>query len=253
MHALWCEWCGNPLNDKVSICTQCHETVKSNWGSIILFPFEIITLALFAFGAIMTFLFDAAIFAVVLLLAGFILALPATRKKIKIMTIGKRRKRVLLNVARILLLVILWFAGILAIPSSSVSATITDNYGNTLEKAAVNLRAENNENSAKFDDQYVGADITVSGTVHHIDHNDATLSLGGKTYRTEVYRIFLEEDWEIIVISSEHPEIIDLQKGDKVRITSQIEGVSGDYIILSYHRIKNLSVLVDYTTIETIS
>lgn len=246
----FCEWCGNQLEDRASICPQCRESVKNRFASTMFLAMDAITAAIYAFLTIVVLYCDMAVFSALILVLGFVLALPSTHKQIKAMTLHKKGKRVFINIIRTVLLVILWFIAFLVIPNNKVSATIIDNYGDKLEKAAVNLTAEYNDNSVQFDEQYLGASITVSGTVERVDHDDELLTARGKIYQSDVYHIFLKEGWKIDVIGSEHPEVIDLQKGDKVQISSQIEKGTSSCIILSYYRLLNQSVIIDYTTIE---
>ncbi len=66
---------------------------------------------------------------------------------------------------------------------------------------------------------YQGAEATVQGTVEKVDASMETFG----TYNKQVYKVYLQEGWEITVLQEFHDEVADLSKGDKVKITSTLQ------------------------------
>ena len=99
-------------------------------------------------------------------------------------------------------------------------ATVVDTDGQTVEISSKELIALREENSAKFSDKYWATQATINGTVEKVDSQWETW---GSTTES-VYVIYLEEGWVVTVLEEEHPEVIDFSKGDKVEITSTIQG-----------------------------
>ena len=98
-------------------------------------------------------------------------------------------------------------------------ATIVDNNGNTVQMSAKELAAVYEENEAKYKNTYQKAKCTVDGTV---DSVESFLESYGSS-RQSVYRITLNEGWQVTVLEKGHEEVIDLSKGDKVQITSYLQ------------------------------
>ncbi|MCI5524471.1 MAG: OB-fold putative lipoprotein [Dorea sp.] len=98
-------------------------------------------------------------------------------------------------------------------------ATIVDNDGNTVQMTAEELIAIYDENEANYEKKYQGAEATVEGTVEKVDASLITFGSSNK----QVYKIYLQEGWEIIVLQEFHDEVVNLSKGDKIKITSTLQ------------------------------
>lgn len=109
---------------------------------------------------------------------------------------------------------------------SSVKATIIDNDGATVSLSSKEILEIYNGNEAKFDKSYEGAQVTIAGTIESIEAGRNS-SLG-----QSVYGITLEEGWWIMVLKNSHDEVVDLVPGDKVTITSTLQGCSVDKVEL---------------------
>lgn len=90
---------------------------------------------------------------------------------------------------------------------SDSPATIVDNDGNTVQMTAEELKAEYDENTARFKELYYGGDIELTGTVESVSTNT----------------VKLKEGWEIELSPRKHGDLLtSLNKGDKVYVKSNI-------------------------------
>ena len=97
---------------------------------------------------------------------------------------------------------------------SSIKAKITDNNEKQIETTANELLNIYNENSAKFEKNYMDATIELEGIVEKVSSN-----MGGWIYDI----VYLEDDWEIL-FSKGYYDLSNLEKGTKVHIKSKIAG-----------------------------
>ena len=98
------------------------------------------------------------------------------------------------------------------------TATITDNDGNTVQMTAKELISINEENESKFKKQFELADITVEGKVEKVE--EAKLDFSFRY--VDVIHLYLEGGWQIDLLKDKHEEVIDLSKGDSVKVSSKI-------------------------------
>ena len=98
------------------------------------------------------------------------------------------------------------------------TATITDNDGNTVQMTAKELISINEENESKFKKQFELADITVEGKVEKVE--EAKLDFSFRY--VDVIDLYLEGGWQIDLLKDKHEEVIDLSKGDSVKVSSKI-------------------------------
>ncbi len=113
---LFCEWCGNPITENASICTACKEMVKSGGSKKIFSIISIICIALLIFSIVMS-LTSGAFIPVILFAIGIILLLPFTKNAIKSATHTKQSLRKPLNIIRVILVIVLAFAGLVSQPA----------------------------------------------------------------------------------------------------------------------------------------
>lgn len=110
--------------------------------------------------------------------------------------------------------------------SSDTKATIIDNEGNTVQMTAKELIALDDENSAKFDNLYQNAEITLVGTVESVDSG---FRENGVSFLWD--RITLEGGWQIQMYHGSHDEVLlELSAGDTVEITSKIKSTFGSCV-----------------------
>ncbi len=112
---LFCEWCGNPINENASICTSCKEMVKPDGSKRIFGVISIISIAFLICYISMSLSLGGGL-SVVLLSFGIILLLPFTKNAIKSATHTKQSLRKPLNIIRVILVIILAFAGLVSMP-----------------------------------------------------------------------------------------------------------------------------------------
>ncbi len=127
------------------------------------------------------------------------------------------------------------------------SATITDNDGNTVQMTAKELISINNENESKFKKQFELADITVEGKVEKVEEAMIDFSIR----YVDVIHLYLEGGWQVDLLKDKHEEVIDLSKGDSVKVSSKISPaatLSGNYIPLADYNVSQRK-LQDNTTI----
>ena len=87
------------------------------------------------------------------------------------------------------------------------TATITDNEGNTVQMTAEDLEKISDENEAKFEDLYKGAEIELTDTVESVSSDTVSLKGG----------------WKVQLSKSKHADILaELSKGDSVYVKSNI-------------------------------
>ena len=129
-------------------------------------------------------------------------------------------------------------------------ATVTDNYGNTAQYTSYQIRSVYNENEAKFEDQFVGAKITLTDTIYSIETTEKYF-VGG-IGDVGFYKITLKRSWEVLLVSSEHPEVIDLKKGDKIQVISKIDSSNSYDVILGDYSVYSSSLIGDSTEITVI-
>lgn len=100
--------------------------------------------------------------------------------------------------------------------TESSVVTITNSDGNVETMTTSDLVDIYNNNEAKFDMLYKNNEVTVEGVVDRVETgNDITFGY--------VYKVYLVDGWELILLKSAHPEVIDLNAGDKVRIESELK------------------------------
>ena len=99
------------------------------------------------------------------------------------------------------------------------TATITDNdVRNSITKKRKELISINEENESKFKKQFELADITVEGKVEKVE--EAKLDFSFRY--VDVIHLYLEGGWQIDLLKDKHEEVIDLSKGDSVKVSSKI-------------------------------
>ena len=112
--------------------------------------------------------------------------------------------------------------GIIRNNDANKNATVVDNEGVESQMTAASLRATYRENEARYIKLYKDADITLIGTVQSVDTSKKLLHISGRLFSEDVYLISTDEDWHITVIADDHPEVIDLRKGDKIKVKTKI-------------------------------
>lgn len=124
---------------------------------------------------------------------------------------------------------------------TNVKATIIDNKGNTVELSFDEFLKINKENEAKFETLYKGASITVEDAVEKID-----------TGLLSTYSIHLESGWKVEVLQSTY-DLSDVNKGDKIRVTSKINSIFLSIVTISdYEGLPFTQDQEDHTVIEFI-
>ncbi len=98
------------------------------------------------------------------------------------------------------------------------TATIIDNDGNTVQMTAQELIDISKENESKFKKQFELADITVEGKVEKVEESKIDFSIR----YVDVIHLYLEGGWQIDLLKDKHEEVIDLSKGDSVKVSSKI-------------------------------
>lgn len=120
------------------------------------------------------------------------------------------------------LIVIALVFSLSACGGSDSPATITDKDGNVVQMTAKELCKLEEENSARFESLYYGANIVFVGTVKKVFSNarfNGSLVVDG---------IEFEEGWEVHLHNSWYDSmLLELNPGDKVKVTSQIYSVFG--------------------------
>ena len=111
-------------------------------------------------------------------------------------------------------------------------AIFTDSSGKNVEMTHSELMKIYNENEAKFRELYLDRHISLSGTVKSISNGSEDLGYG----HVPIYKIELKDGWVIEVVSSHHPEVIDLNKNDKIQVKAKIYETSyyltlADYVV----------------------
>lgn len=110
-----------------------------------------------------------------------------------------------------LLIVISLMVCLLCACGGGTAATITDKDGNTVQMTAKELKAVSDENSARFDDLYEGADIELTGTVESVSDDS----------------VILKDGWKVMLSKSKHYDLLtSLNKGDKVYVKSNIRNAT---------------------------
>ncbi len=128
-------------------------------------------------------------------------------------------------------------------------ATVTDNYGNTAQYTSYQIQSVYDENEAKFEEQFVGATITVTDTIDSIETTEEYFSGVG---RVKCYKITLKHSWEVLLISSEHPEVVDLKRKDKIQVISEIDSADSYDVILGDYSVYSSSLIWDSTKITVV-
>lgn len=106
-----------------------------------------------------------------------------------------------------LVMVMMMVFALCACGGSGSPATIVDNDGNTVQMTAKELKAEYDENSARFKEIYYGGGIELNGTVESVTTNT----------------VKLKEGWEVELSPQKHGDLLtSLNKGDKVYVKSNI-------------------------------
>lgn len=135
------------------------------------------------------------------------------------------KKRMIKKILVILSVMIFAFA-ITACGGNDSTATVTDKEGNTVTMTSKELSEIYKENQAKFDKLYTGADIVVEGKVKTI--SAGLRKNGGSILIDEVE---LEGNWDACFLAGWYDdELAELNKGDKVRITSKISSGFGSSV-----------------------
>ncbi len=102
------------------------------------------------------------------------------------------------------------------------TATIIDNDGNTVQMTAQELIDISKENESKFKKQFELADITVEGKVEKVEESKIDFSIR----YVDVIHLYLEGGWQIDLLKDKHEEVIDLSKGDSVKVSSKISSLA---------------------------
>lgn len=114
--------------------------------------------------------------------------------------------------------------------TETTKATLVTAEGETVEMSSKELRDIYAENSVKYTTKYQLSAVTVTGTVDNVRSN---MEYFGNIRKT-VYRVTLKEGWEVMVLEEFHDEVVDLSAGDKVKITSTLQLVSGNVVCMQY-------------------
>ena len=138
---------------------------------------------------------------------------------------NKTTKIILIAIVMIIAVIILIkFLGI-----GDTKATIIDNQGNTVELTAKDLIDIYDENEATFDTLYHNAEVSLVGTVDKIEYDISTAG-GAGLFITEDY-ITLKGGWKFSVVHGSHDDILlNLKKGDKIEIKTEISDVWGSEV-----------------------
>ncbi len=150
---LFCEWCGNPISENVTICTSCQEKVKPNGSAKIFNIISLLGIVFLLFSIIMS-LSSSAFLPVILFVIGIILLLPFTKNAIKCATHNKQSLRKPLSVVRIFLVIILAFIGLVSQPAAEFEV-YTDDATKAAEIVFHEEVALKNENSFVINDSDV--------------------------------------------------------------------------------------------------
>ena len=100
-----------------------------------------------------------------------------------------------------------------------------------------------NNNSIKFYNDYSTAHAKITGTIKSLDYYFTNIMWGD----VEVYCITLEEGWEVEVLKKDHPEISNLNIGDKVTIESIIQSYFGGNVTMRDVEISGTGSNVKYS------
>ncbi len=112
---------------------------------------------------------------------------------------------------------------------STKKAAIIDNNGNSVELTANELFKSYDENEARFDELYSGANITFIGTVKNLK-KDCNVYTGEGTVTADKSKIVFEEGWCLIIDDENYFEIDleNIEKGEILSVSTEIIGAPFD-------------------------
>lgn len=140
---LYCKWCGNEIKERATICVSCGEKVKKTGvDRFVSLIFGLVTLLLIAYTAITVITGDYV--ATAILVVGIIILLPFVKEIIRKNTIGKNGLRIGLNIARIFIVVVLFFLAqnFIEATEGGVDAIATEKYAEIVFHENVKLKNE---------------------------------------------------------------------------------------------------------------
>ena len=141
----------------------------------------------------------------------------------------KKNKRIVILSILVLIVATIFIGGIFSKSSESVKATIITRSGETEQLSKRELKEIYNENEAKFEKSYLGAEISFVGTVSKVEY-DFFEQLGSG--RTSMDAIILKEGFKVYLPHDLY-DMTEFSKGDKVYVCSNIySAFSGNYIDL---------------------
>ena len=114
--------------------------------------------------------------------------------------------------------------------SKDTKAVVNNLYGETEHLSAKDLISVYEENEAKVKANYHFVDATIVGTVESVS-TEWDLN---PNKREEGYVITLAEGWVIGVMADDHEEVINLSKGDKIKVSSRIQYCTSTYVYMQY-------------------
>ena len=107
-----------------------------------------------------------------------------------------------------------------SLSAKNTKAKLTLSDGSTIEMSSKELCDSFESNEAKYNNVYANSDVSITGTVKSVEECGEII-YSGLGYGW-IYRISLKEGWEIEVTKKCHPEVINLDKGDKITVKARL-------------------------------
>lgn len=121
-----------------------------------------------------------------------------------------------------ILLIVTLFIGLTGCGKSQNKAEIITNSGNSENLTYSDLMKIYQENEDKFEKEYIGADVEVTGTINQIK-NAAITGYGNCMAGSK--QIVLEDGWVVAFDKDAGVDLSNLNKGDKIKVNSKIYNV----------------------------
>lgn len=142
-----------------------------------------------------------------------------------------------------IILAVLMLLSLCACGGKVVTATIVTNDGETVQKTRSELSKEYEENRARYIEKYDGASITFVGTVESVSQ------YYDPSYNRSIQEIDFDDGFELKLLDGSFDDIIiDLSKGDKLKVTTNMH-LAGLTVVYLYDFKGSGSTMVDKSTI----